>query len=154
MPLKSMTAEQLFDCLVQATGFEEATRQRRDTLVLGENSTKIAFLNKFSDTGPSRTDYQASILQALTLMNGKLIATATSLVDSQTLGAVIEAPFLDTTQRIETLFLASLSRYPTPDELAEMRQYVERSATGAERARSLADVFWALLNSTEFALVH
>jgi hypothetical protein len=67
---------------------------------------------------------------------------------------VLVAPFLDTGTRIETLFLATLTRRPTADELAKMTEFVETADSEAARKRALADVFWALLNSTEFTLNH
>ena len=47
---------------------------------------------------------------ALMLMNGKLTAAATSLDNSRTLGAVVEAPFLRNKDRLDTLYLAARSR--------------------------------------------
>jgi hypothetical protein len=70
---------------------------------------------------------------------------------------VIDAPFLDTAERIETLFLATLSRQPTSKELTRLVSYVEGSAaTSGPRQydKAVADVFWALLNSGEFMLNH
>jgi hypothetical protein len=105
---------------------------------------------------------QTSILQALSLMNGKIIAGATSLEKSETLAAVLDAPFLSTAQRVETLYLATLSRQPRSKELERAVRFVEdaenRVAAGDAGARreaynhAVADVFWVLLNSTEFAL--
>ena len=41
-------------------------------------------------------------------MNGRLTADATSLERSQLLAAILDSPFMDTPQRIETLYLATL----------------------------------------------
>ncbi|MBI3469126.1 MAG: DUF1553 domain-containing protein [Planctomycetes bacterium] len=154
MSLRSMTGEQLFESLVQATGFPEQAPNQRNVFVVGANMGRAAFMNKFSDTGPSPTDHQASILQALTLMNGQLIADATSLNRGETVQAVLEAPFLDTGKRIEILYLATLTRRPTNDEAAKLNELVQKADTETKQKQALADVFWALLNSTEFALNH
>ena len=87
-------------------------------------------------------------------MNGKLTSDATDLSSSETLVAVIEAPFLNTPQRVEMLFMATLSRSPSPDELEELVTYVQAAEPGGGTKTALADVFWALLNSAEFALNH
>jgi hypothetical protein len=154
MPLRSLTAEQLFDSLVQATGLREPAPAQRNAFILGANTARAAFLNKFADTGPTRTDYQASILQALTLMNGQLIAGATSLTQGETLQAVLDAPFLDTSESIEVLFLATLTRRPTSDEMTRMKDVVDQADSEPKRKQAIADIFWALLNSSEFALNH
>jgi hypothetical protein len=52
------------------------------------------------------------------------------------------------------LYLAALSRRPTADELERLRKYVEEGGPARNRKAALADVFWALLNSGEFALNH
>jgi hypothetical protein len=97
-----------------------------------------------------------------------LIADATSLERSETLAAVIDAPFLDTPGRIKTLFLSTLSRNPRPDELERFTRYVDSGGSGGGSAvltalgmsntqsynRALSDVFWVLLNSGEFLLNH
>jgi hypothetical protein len=154
MPLRGLTAEQLFDSLAEATGYQEQNPQVRGAVVFGANSPRGAFLTKFADSGTSKTDYQATILQALTLMNGQVTADATTLQRGETLQATIDAPFLDTPKKIETLFLATLTRRPTSTELAKFQEHVERAGTSDRQKAALGDIFWALLNSAEFALNH
>lgn len=103
-----------------------------------------------------------SILQALSLMNGKVISDATSLENSETLTALLDAPFLSTSQRVEALYLAVLARQPNSRELERSVRFVEETAqaTKGDAARraaynnAVADVFWALLNTSEFSLNH
>jgi hypothetical protein len=149
MAVKGMTPEQLFDSLAQATGYPRENRQQ-NPFAINDNSPRAEFLRKFA-AQEKRTEFQTSILQALSLMNGKFVADATSLNRSETLAAVADAPFLDTGQRIETLFLAALSRKPRPAEAARFLQYVNQ---GKNSKTALADIFWALLNSSEFLLNH
>ena len=54
-------------------------------------------------------------------------------------------------KQVGELFLVTLSRPPTPAEAKRLTAHVE---AGPDRRRALADVFWALLNSTEFAVNH
>jgi hypothetical protein len=42
------------------------------------------------------------------------------------------SPFLDTDGRIETLYLAALSRKPRPDELEKCRRYVEKGGAAKD----------------------
>ena len=66
--------------------------------------------------GTTPTDFRAGIPQALLLMNGSLVTQATTLEDSMTLRAVVDAPFLKDTEKLDTLFLAAYSRLPRADE--------------------------------------
>ncbi|HEX3725305.1 MAG TPA: DUF1549 and DUF1553 domain-containing protein [Pirellulales bacterium] len=156
MPLRRMTSDQLFASIVQATGFREPPRPARRGVVLPDTSSAAAeFRNRFADQSVPRTEAETSILQALALMNGQLVSDATDLAKSETLVAVAEAPFMDHLERVEALFMAALARRPAADELGPLVTYVEQG--GAEHdspKKALADVFWALLNSAEFALNH
>jgi hypothetical protein len=153
MAVKGLSAEQFFDSLAEATGFWEESRPgpRPDGQPL--NTPRAIFLAKFANQ-EKPTDRQTSILQALALMNGQFIDDATSIERSKTLAAVVDAPFLTTEQRIETLYLAALSRKPRAEELDRLVKYVTHAAPKGDPKDALADVFWALLNSGEFMLNH
>jgi hypothetical protein len=144
MPLKGLTPEQLFDSLAVATG----SRQSQPGPASAE------FLAKFASAGDRRTEQPTSILQALALMNGPFVADATSLDRGETLAALLDAPFLDERQKLDALFLASLSRPMRPAEASRLVNYVARGGPGGNPKKALADVFWALLNSSEFFLNH
>jgi len=164
MPLRGLTAEQLFDSVAMATGFRDAGGNGDDLLsaiVGGNKSARAGFLTKFANLTQRPKESQTSILQALSLMNGKIIADATSLEQSETLAAVVDAPFLTTAGRVETLYLAALSRRPNAKELDRMTTFIQDAVRRADSMdqsaacnSALADVFWALLNSSEFTLNH
>jgi hypothetical protein len=153
MSLRGMTPEQLFDSLAQATGYREPRVSGPVPLRLNQQSPRGQFLAKFASQ-ERKTETQTSILQALSLMNGKFIADATSLERSTTLAAVADAPFLSMARRIETLYLAALSRRPRAEEMARMVTYIEGGGPRGSQDSALADVFWVLLNSSEFILNH
>ena len=94
---------------------------------------------------------QRSILQALSLMNGRLTTDLTDVSQSPALRAVAGAPFLDTKGKVESLYLAALGRKPSEDELAPVVKYVEGES---DVKKALADVLWALINTTEFNTNH
>ncbi len=155
MPLRGLTGEQLFDSVSLATGYRDSGGgdDLLSGLVGGNRSARSEFLTRFAPSERA-TDAQTSILQALALMNGKVTAAATTLERGETLAAVAEAPFLTVGQRVETLYLAALSRKPEPRELDRAVKFV-RGARGKDRtAEALADLFWALLNSPEFVVNH
>ena len=152
MPVKVMTGEQLFDSMATAIGFTDPLPRNQPAFIFGQNSPRAEFLSKF-DQGNKPTEEQTSILQALTLMNGKFIADATSVDRSETLAAVAESPFLTTPRKIEALYLASLGRKPRAQELATLVKHVE-TGDAAKQKQRLGDVLWTLLNSVEFRVNH
>jgi hypothetical protein len=143
---RGLTPEQWFDSFVVATGCDDNQRAE--------------MLGKFSSL-ERPAEMQTSILQSLAMMNGRLVTDATSLTESRTLAAVIDAPFLDRKGKIEALFLASLSREPLPAEIEPLIAYFDStdgqassSSQDSREREALADIFWALLNSAEFKLNH
>jgi hypothetical protein len=154
MPLRSLSPEQLFDSLALATGYRENNNQ--PAFRFNQQGPRNDFLQKFASTG-KKTEPQTSILQALTLMNGKFIGDATdgmSLQKTETLAAVVDAPFLDTPGKIEALYLSTLSRRPRAEELSKFVRYVESGGARKDPHAAYSDLFWALLNSTEFCVNH
>ncbi len=86
-------------------------------------------------------------------MHGGLIHRSTDLNTSGLLKS-LSAPFFTDGQRLDTLFLATLSRSPEAAERDVMLEQLSAATTGAERQKVLGDVLWALLNSAEFTFNH
>lgn len=152
MAIKSLTAEQLYDCLLEAMRRREGAGSPQQTqlaAIRGIDQNKLAFLNRFRAPTQGATEYEGGIPQALTLMNGSSIRQATDLTQSDLLVA-LDAPFFSNEQRVEVLFLSTLSRQPRGEERAKFVAYVEQ----AGNRQALGDVLWALLNSAEFMLNH
>jgi hypothetical protein len=154
MAIKSLSADQLYDCLTEA--------MRRRSNVAGGNQMagfrgfdggRQSFLAKFRAPTQGATDYESGIPQALTLMNGRVVREATDVANSDILIA-LDAPFFNDEERVETLFLSTLSRLPGDDERAKFVAYAKKGAGAKERRKALSDILWALLNSAEFALNH
>ena len=141
MPVRGLSPGQFIESLAQATGVD-----------LGETRTR--FLELFADRDEPPTESQTSILQALTLMNGTFLDRATNPDTGDFLGAIAEAPYLDTASRVEILYLAAFTRRPRPEEMARVVGYIDRHPKEADRTKALADAFWALLNGPEFRINH
>ncbi|HWG46114.1 MAG TPA: DUF1549 and DUF1553 domain-containing protein [Gemmataceae bacterium] len=153
MPLKGLTAEQIFDSLALATGYRDPQANSAGGFNRF-NGARAEFLLKFANNSDKRTEYQTSILQALSLMNGTFIANATSLDRSETLAGLLDAPFMNNRQRLDALHLAALGRPMHAREADRLLSYVERGGPSGDKRRALADVFWTLLNSSEFIFNH
>jgi len=157
MAIKGMTAEQFYNSIAQAVGthetFDEAQQGR-----FRATSTRGRFMDQFSDSNSGPTERQTSVLQALSMMNGRLVTDATGLESSRTLAGILDYPGFDNRRRIEALFLATLNRKPRPEELERFAAYVESESVDKEAdeksGKAISDVFWTLLNSSEFSLNH
>ncbi|MGE0373848.1 MAG: DUF1549 and DUF1553 domain-containing protein [Planctomycetaceae bacterium] len=153
MYVKPMTAEQIYDSLLVATGaesvgpdgFEQAERQRREWL--------REFLLIFGGNDEDEpAQFNGSISQALLMMNGPLVLRASSPETGGALQSVLNDDQLSSDiQRIRHLYLASLGRNPSRRESAAAQKMV---SAAKEKWTAYQDLYWVLLNANEFVLNH
>lgn len=161
IPLKPLTAEQLYDCLSTATGRNDLGQHVDAPMQLSTASNvdrfsdpgRAAFLAQFRTSIDQRTEYQAGIPQALTLMNGRMIASATSEAPKGILKS-LSAPFFNDAMRIEKLFIAVLTRKPTAEEKKRYEEFFGNQPDAVNKNDLLGDVLWVLINSAEFTMNH
>ena len=90
--------------------------------------------------------------EALGVMNGPEMELATDLSNGPLLRA-LEAPIFTNRERVNILFLATLSRLPRDDERLLFLDRFEQP-NSSQLSASSTDMLWALLNSSEFSLNH
>jgi hypothetical protein len=148
-PVRTLSPDQVFAALDQSLGLKKGRGYSPRYTPEGQNLK--ARLEEGRSTTP--TDFKAGIPQALLLMNGQIITQATTLEDSMTLRAVVEAPFLKDTEKLDTLFLAAYSRLPRAEERERFMKVIRAKPDDREaQKQAYANIFWALLNSPEFVL--
>ena len=143
MHIKTLSANQQFDSISRALLLNSR----------GDAALRRVFISRMQTSTRDRTEYSAGLQQALNLMNGQQISQATSQSESGLLAA-LNAPFLDVEQRIESAFLASLTRMPTSQEQSVFTAHLATQDSDADRQQALGDIVWALMNSAEFQLNH
>jgi hypothetical protein len=143
MTVKALTGDQFFDSLALATGY----RTEQD-----KGAARRQFLTRFALAG-AVSEPETSVQQGLTMLNGRFVAWATDPAQCPTLIAVTQTPGMTLAQRIEALYLATLSRKPRAEEFQRLERYVHM-APGDREAERLADIFWTLLNTAEFRMNH
>jgi hypothetical protein len=112
----------------------------------GPMSPRDEFVNFFrSQGGADPAEFSHGIPQFLRRMNGDPFNAPAPIVER------LVRENASPEKVIETLFLATLSRRPTPREQELMANYVARRPT---REQGYAGVLWVLLNSGEFVLNH
>ena len=89
-------------------------------------------------------------LQRLHLLNSSHVRL--KLERSRKLRLLLAIANRDPRRAVNGLYLTVLSRFPTADELRGVQEYTRTSKLGGPR--SLVDVTWALVNSTEFLYRH
>ena len=157
MTTKGLTGHQIFDSLNTASGQaasanadNSSTRRFAANEVQGGNRGE--FVSRFPQTN-RRTESATSILQSLMLMNGKYVSGLATAAQNPLL-ARLQKWHDSTDVQIETLFLATLGRYPTAAEAERYEAFVNSGGGTGNETQALKDVFWVLVNGTEFLLNH
>jgi len=149
-PLKALAPEQMFASLEQALSLPVSSSLSDAARHNGEMDQLVQRLSETSGRSPE--EYHAGIPQTLLLMNGSLLKRATDLEQSHTLRGILDAPFLTNAERIEILYLATLSRKPNAMERNHLLDELEKRSSENDRRSLFGDLLWALVNSPEFVL--
>jgi len=153
MILRPMTPEQLFDSLVTATSAHRPSASRDD-------AKRDAWMRQFlfvfgNDEEDETTSFQGTIPQSLLMMNGEMMRDAISDKPGGFLAEVVERARSrgrsPAALIIDQIYLGALSRYPTTRERQTALRYLQ---THPDSMGVVQDLFWALLNSNEFILIH
>jgi hypothetical protein len=153
---RRLPAEVLLDAISQATGEPETfpgypTGVR--AIQVPDPSTESYFLSLFGRSERTtacaceRSD-DVTLPQLLHLRNGDSLVRKLAAPQGK-----LQQLLLQQTENeaiIEELFLITLNRFPKPDE----RTNLLAAVSGNDRQERFTDLFWALLNSKEFAFQH
>ena len=104
-----------------------------------------------TDEAGEISSFKGDIQQSLILMNGELMKKATKLESHTVLGKIVASANL-TQVKVQQLFMAALARHPSKEELTKIKQLSLQAQ--ADEQQFLQDIWWALLNSSEFILDH
>ncbi|HEY3395810.1 MAG TPA: DUF1549 domain-containing protein [Lacipirellulaceae bacterium] len=152
-PLRS---DQLYNALLTASDSEElaqAPNRRRRPQMMGPYARAATVRNQFEvafgyDPSDPRETVTSSIPQALAMMNGVRINLAVRAVGQDTILGRLLDEIKDNKSLVEELYLRTLSRQPTEDEMKTAIGFVRSTRN---RQAAFEDLFWALLNSSEFS---
>jgi len=163
MPMRALTPEQIFDSIVHAT--TNPTSEVRKQLLQPSNpqqffngmqatNARQQFLLKYT-TQDRRYEPQTSILQALFLMNGKFMADRTKVANNEDLQTLAQPDIMGGHRgRLNSMYRLVLSRPPQQAELDRLIPYLERGGATGNLGDAVSDIYWALLNSSEFLHNH
>jgi hypothetical protein len=151
-------AEALLDSLSQATGVAEnfgGVPAGFRAVQLPDANDEHPFLRLFGrsqrmEACECERDNSSNMLQALHFINGKSIQA--KLQNPNARPALLLRQKLSDTDLVTEAYLWSLARRPSAKELSVGLDYLKTHAD--QRAEAVQDLFWTLLNSRDFVLMH
>jgi hypothetical protein len=153
-PLSRLRPEQTAAAVIQASSLKTIDGQAHVFMRIAKFGQTNDFVRRYGDLGEDEfTEQGSTIPQRLLLMNGNLVRERTRpnpLTSASTRIATLTG---DHQKQVEGAYLTVLTRRPTPRELEHFAPRLA-DATGNTRQQALEDLFWTLINSTEFSWNH
>jgi hypothetical protein len=153
-PLTRLRPEQVAQSMIQAGQLSTIDGDAHIIWKLIKFGQTNQFVERYGDTVADEfTDRAATIPQRLLMMNGELIKERTqqNYVLNASSRIAMLAPNDDAA--VEAAYLAIFTRRPSSEELTHFRSRLE-GKRGDDRAAELEDLYWTLLNSSEFSWNH
>ena len=174
---RPLAGDVLFNAVFAATGAGPVVED-----VMGERAPELrarleqrfAFAFDVDERGEA-LDFEGTIPEALSMMNSPFFGVGSSAIEGAALARILALPGGDD-NKIEAIWLQTLSRKPTTAEIATAKQILDEGEAAKEpastakpadplgrkvrrvaktpRDRAYEDLFWALLASSEFAFQH
>ncbi len=153
-PLSRLRPEQVAGCIVQSASLptiDSSSHILRQFIKFTEIGD---FVKRYGDTGEDEFDDRGgTIPQRLVMLNGNLVRERTKddLVNSATR---IAQQIKDDEKAVEAAFLVAMTRRPTAEESEHFVELLSDPKRKMNRRQKLEDIFWSLMNSTEFSWNH
>jgi hypothetical protein len=150
-----LRAEQVFEALQQALGFDENDRTipapapSAAPAVTRHSGVRHMVYNTFRvDPSLPEREVHGTIPQALLLMNSSVVKTFTA-ADGKTILAELLGKKLSDEEIVAALYEKVLARKPSAEERSVCLRYIGKVG---DRKEAFEDILWGLVNSTEFLI--
>ncbi len=153
-PLTQLRPEQVAQSAFQASKLAAVDYSSSIVTQLQSFGNRNEFLKRFGDRGEDEFDEEAvTITQRLVLMNGNNTRDYTNVDLVNNASSRIGTLVSNDAKAVELVYLSALNRRPSETELSKFTDYLEGKRNNT-RSRAVGDIYWALLNSTEFSWNH
>lgn len=152
-PMTRLRSDQVAGSVVQASSLTTLDAGTHIIYRLKRLIDTGGFLKRYGDSGEDEFGSQSgTIPQRLLMMNGEVVQGHVQPNPVFNASARIATLAPDDSAAVETAYLAVFSRRPTPEETAYFTGKFQGRAD--QRGEAMADLYWTLMNSTEFSWNH
>jgi hypothetical protein len=154
-PLTRLRPEQMAGSLVQASCLTTLDGQAHIIQQVTKFGQVNDFVERYGDLGQDEfTSRAGTIPQRLLMMNGELMRERTGENIVMNASTRIAALTGKPEKRIEAAYLATLTRRPTEEELQHFVARLADREADRNTNQAMEDLFWTLMNCTEFTWNH
>jgi hypothetical protein len=151
-PMSRLRPEQVAGSVIQTASVATIDAQSHIFVRLARYGQQNEFVTRYGDSGEDEFDSRGgTIPQRLLIMNGKMVheKIKNDPANASTRIAMMAA---DDARAIEVAYLTVLTRRPTPPEAEHFMSKLADHRLS--RALQMEDLYWVLINSTEFSWNH
>lgn len=151
-PLTRLRPDQMVGGILQAASIATLNAESHILFRLVRFGQRNDFVKRYGDNGEDEFGgHGGTIPQRLLMMNGTLLDEK---IKDSPFNASTRIGWMaaDDVRAVEAVYLSVLTRRPTPEEAEHFQRYLAESEL--PRSQRFEDIFWPLLNSTEFSWNH
>ncbi|HSH96523.1 MAG TPA: DUF1549 domain-containing protein [Roseimicrobium sp.] len=153
-PLSRLRPEQVAGSVLQAASIQTLDADAHVVFQISRSIQEKNFVKSYGDIGEDEFNQRSgTIPQRLLMMNGNMVKDRTKSNPFVNASSRISLLSPDDNVAVDTSYLCLLTRRPTP---AEKEYFLKQLAgsKGVVRERAMEDLYWTLMNSTEFSWNH
>ena len=153
-PLSRLRPEQVAGGVIQASSLRTIDAEAHIVFRINRFFQQSDFIKRYGDIGEDEFNQRSgTIPQRLLMMNGKLVEERSKENVVMNASTRIASLAPDDASAVETAYLCTLTRRPTAEEQSYFSGLL-KGITGKARIKVMEDLYWTLLNATEFSWNH
>lgn len=154
-PVTRLRPEQMAGSVIQASSLSTIGADTHVLFRIKRDLDVANFVKRYGDSGEDTfDDAGGTIPQRLLLMNGNMISDNTRVNPLLNASTRISMLAPDNVTAVEAAYLSVFTRHPTTAEAAYFIDLLTGAGKGRSRSDIFSDLFWTLMNATEFSWNH
>lgn len=154
-PITRLRPEQMAGSVIQASSLSTIDADTHVLFRIKRDLDVENFVKRYGDSGEDTfDDAGGTIPQRLLLMNGNMISENTRVNPLLNAATRISMLAPDNATAVEAAYLSVFTRRPAAEEAAYFIKLLAGARKGRSRGDIFSDLFWTLMNATEFSWNH
>lgn len=154
-PVTRLRPEQMAGSVIQAASLSTIDSDAHVLFRIKRDLDVANFVKRYGDSGEDNfDDGGGTIPQRLLLMNGNMVTDNTRGNPLINAGTRIGMLAPDNATAVEAAYLSIFTRRPTPAEASHFTGLLATAKSTNSRSNAMSDLYWTLMNATEFSWNH
>ncbi len=154
-PVTRLRPEQMAGSVIQAASLSTIDSEAHVLFRIKRDIDVANFVKRYGDSGEDTfDDGGGTIPQRLLLMNGNMVTDNTRGNPLINAGTRIGMLAPDNATAVEAAYLSIFTRRPTPAEADHFTGLLATAKSTNSRSNAMSDLYWTLMNATEFSWNH